>query len=125
MPKGTTAKAEKGNEAMYKIELQETRDSSVIDTREIKTDDELFAFIGKWVLWYFLAIDNADYEDAKWHHEGRPDSRLLHFTAHKATDKAGGPHRHGLATGLLAYGHAWGYFGNNVDVRIVVKDLGE
>lgn len=108
---------------MYKIELQQTCGNVAIDTREIKTDDELFAYIGKWGMWYFLAIDRADYEDARF--EKPFESRLLHFTAHKATDEAAGPHRHGLATGVLAYGHAWGYFGRGVEVRIVVKDLDE
>ena len=107
---------------MYRIELQQTRDYSVIDAREINTDDELFQFIGKWGAWYFFAIDRIDYEDARFH-KAPSESRLLHFTANKANDEVGGPHRHGLHKGTLALGKAWGWFGEATPARIVVKDL--
>lgn len=92
----------------YKVILRVDGDGDgyVLDERDVSTDEELFACIGKFAVWYFLALDTVDYKDAYNLGFDKPDC-LLAFTTNKETDKPNGPHRHGSPKGVLARGKCW------------------
>ena len=91
----------------YRVILKDHR--NIYDEREVSTDDELAQTIGHFAIWYFLALNSVDWRDAynTMSPSACPVDALLAFTCDKATDEPNGPHRHGLPTGKLAYGHAW------------------
>ena len=106
---------------MYTLTIKE-RNGRALDTRKVSTDDELFQYLGRFSVWYFLAIDRVDYADAVhtlWGAEDGSD-RLLAFTALKDTDEIDGPHRHGLAKGVLAIGAIW-FEGSKRNVSLIVE----
>lgn len=90
---------------------------SVWDERQVTTDEELFSVLGKFSIWYFLALDSCDYKDAR----TSPADALLAFTCDKPDDEPGYS-RHGLPKGMLAYGYAWPQ-GRKEKARIYVKRL--
>lgn len=104
---------------VYQIKL--ITPTYVLDQRDISTDEELLAFIGRYSLWFFLALDSIDYKDAEMTCYGEKDAsdQLLAFTAHKLTDSPDGPHRHGSPQNELARGHCW-YLGKKVQCKILV-----
>lgn len=92
-----------------KYEIQLVVDGRAYDKRDLSTDEELFGWLGRFGVWYYLALDATDYRDAQWTLWGEEDGRdrILAFTALKETDALDGPHRHGMPTGQLAYGWCW------------------
>ena len=91
----------------YKVKLKAS--DGFHDEREATTDEQLFTWLGYFSIWYYLALETVDYQDANWTNWGAEDGsdRLLAFTALKETDTLDGPHRHGMPTGILARGNCW------------------
>lgn len=107
----------------YRVILK--ADGEEYDSRPAETDRDLFQIIGKFAVYYWLALEVADYEDARWHVEGESaDDSILRFTAHKASDEPGKPHRHGLKTGMFGYGVCY-IGGEKKDAHIYVEEVTE
>lgn len=108
----------------YRVILK--ADGEEYDSRPAETDQELFQAIGKFAVYYWLALEVADYEDASWHSGDQTDPKaiILDFTAHKASDEPGKPHRHGLKTGMFGYGVCY-IGGEKKDAHIYVEEVTE
>ena len=79
----------------------------------VKSDEELWACLGRLSVWFWLELERADYKDAWYFNMGTEETSLLAFTTDKPNDEPNGPHRHGLRNGTLAFGkcHCDGYDG--------------
>ena len=108
----------------YRVILK--ADGEEYDSRPAETDQELYQALGKFAVYYFLAIETVDYQDAEWHSGDKTDPRaiILDFTVHKPSDEPGKPHRHGLKTGMLAYGDCY-IGGEKKDAHIYVEEVTE
>ena len=95
---------------IYKVEVV-TGKGEVWAEGTCKTNDELFAFIGKIAVWGFLSLDVIDHEDAPWYADGD----LLAFTCNKPNRL-----RHGLHTNVFAIGHIWEN-GKKTEAKIIIK----
>ena len=104
---------------MYKVRLV-AKNKITLDEKDVATDEELFAFLGHCSFWYFLFIQRYDANDARF---GKPSNdQLLLFTTTKANDYEGHGNRHGLPTGILAYGDLI-FDGDKQDVKITIESV--
>ena len=90
----------------YEVKLVADGDQE-LDWERAETDQEMFAILGRWSVFWFLALDSADYKDARWGDPVAPDS-ILRFTCDKQTDSDfEHGRRHGFPKGVLAKGSCW------------------